>query len=219
MPPLPECILVEVLPEPLQLTRYTEFVADPGAGAIATFSGVTRDNFQGKSVLKLEYEAYVPMAEKVMMVRPQMTSDQHLLPNFSHAIQADDAVKDQHTETVITQELCTEATTKWDVRKVALAHKIGLCGVSQTSVIIAVSSAHRREALEVQCAVHAAAEASQLRLAFSSILSGCAVGIQACHWLIDELKARVPIWKKEFFEGGEVWKENAEARRHGSLAV
>ena len=36
---------------------------------------------------------------------------------------------------------------------------------------------------------------------------------QACHWLIDELKATVPIWKKEFFEGGEVWKENEEWRQ------
>ncbi len=35
---------------------------------------------------------------------------------------------------------------------------------------------------------------------------------QACHWAIDELKAKVPIWKKEFFVGGEVWKENAELR-------
>ena len=34
---------------------------------------------------------------------------------------------------------------------------------------------------------------------------------QACHWAINELKARVPIWKKEFYEGGEVWKENAES--------
>ena len=36
--------------------------------------------------------------------------------------------------------------------------------------------------------------------------------LEACHWAIDELKATVPIWKKEFFEGGEVWKENAEQR-------
>jgi molybdopterin synthase catalytic subunit len=35
---------------------------------------------------------------------------------------------------------------------------------------------------------------------------------QACAWAIDELKATVPIWKKEVYEGGEVWKENAEAR-------
>jgi hypothetical protein len=46
-----------------------------------------------------------------------------------------------------------------------------------------------------------------------------AADAQACHWLIDELKAKVPIWKKEFFEGGEVWKENAEARRHGLTVV
>ena len=37
--------------------------------------------------------------------------------------------------------------------------------------------------------------------------------LKAVAWLIDELKAQVPIWKKEQFEGGEVWKENAESRR------
>lgn len=46
---------------------------------------------------------------------------------------------------------------------------------------------------------------------------GCACasvpGAQAVHWLIDELKATVPIWKKEFFEDGSVWKENEESRR------
>lgn len=36
--------------------------------------------------------------------------------------------------------------------------------------------------------------------------------VQACAWAIDELKATVPIWKKEYFVGGEVWKENAENR-------
>lgn len=36
---------------------------------------------------------------------------------------------------------------------------------------------------------------------------------QACHWAIDELKATVPVWKKEYYEGGEVWKENAEMRQ------
>lgn len=36
--------------------------------------------------------------------------------------------------------------------------------------------------------------------------------LQACRWVIDELKARVPIWKKEMYESGEVWKENTESR-------
>ncbi len=61
-------VLVEVVPEPLQLTRYTDFVQSDSAGAIATFTGVTRDNFQGKRVVKLEYEAYAPMATKKLQV-------------------------------------------------------------------------------------------------------------------------------------------------------
>ena len=81
------------------------------------------------------------------------------------------------------RELCAAIRGAWDVAKIAMAHRTGTVGVGESSVIIAVSSAHRREALE------------------------------ACHWAIDELKATVPIWKKEFFEGGEVWKENAEQRR------
>jgi molybdopterin synthase catalytic subunit len=36
--------------------------------------------------------------------------------------------------------------------------------------------------------------------------------LQATHWAIDELKASVPIWKKEFFEDGSIWKENPESR-------
>ncbi len=49
--------------------RYVAAVQDPSAGAIATFLGVTRDSFQGKVVVQLQYEAYVPMACKVMQAR------------------------------------------------------------------------------------------------------------------------------------------------------
>ena len=56
-----ENILVEVLPDPLDARRYATFVGDSGAGALVTFDGVTRDTFQGRRVLRLEYEAYVPM--------------------------------------------------------------------------------------------------------------------------------------------------------------
>ena len=58
----------EVTPEPLDLNKYVEMVADDGAGAIATFSGVTRNSFQGKRTEKLEYEAYVPMAARKLLV-------------------------------------------------------------------------------------------------------------------------------------------------------
>lgn len=62
-------VLVEVLPDALQLQRYYEFVADPGAGATSTFTGTTRDTFEGKRVVQLDYEAYEPMAKKALQVR------------------------------------------------------------------------------------------------------------------------------------------------------
>lgn len=61
-------VFVEVTPDPLQITKYVGLVEDNGSGAIATFMGVTRDNFDGKRVLSLSYEAYIPMAEKEMQV-------------------------------------------------------------------------------------------------------------------------------------------------------
>ena len=60
----------EVTPGPLDLAKYVALVGDDGAGAIATFSGVTRNSFQGKTTERLEYEAYVPMAAKTLLVRP-----------------------------------------------------------------------------------------------------------------------------------------------------
>ena len=60
---------VEVSQDPLDLSLAVQQVSHSGAGAVATFSGVTRDNFQGKAVTKLVYEAYVPMALAKMQVR------------------------------------------------------------------------------------------------------------------------------------------------------
>ncbi|GIL74402.1 hypothetical protein Vretimale_2114 [Volvox reticuliferus] len=138
---------IEVTGDALDVMKYINHVADPAAGAISTFSGVTRNNFQGKSVIKLEYEAYTPMALKKL------------------------------------EELAHDLARKWNICKVSIAHRVGTVHVGEPSVIIAVSSAHRGESLE------------------------------AVHWAIDELKASVPIWKKEFFEDGSTWKENPESRR------
>lgn len=60
--------LVQVTPDALDLQYVTDFVQDDSAGAIATFSGVTRNSFDGKKVIQLEYEAYGVMAEKVLQV-------------------------------------------------------------------------------------------------------------------------------------------------------
>jgi molybdopterin synthase catalytic subunit len=73
------------------------------------------------------------------------------------------------------RRLAVEATRRWGLRKVAVAHRIGVVPVGEASVAIAVASGHRGEAFE------------------------------ACRWLIDRLKEIVPIWKKEHYRGGELW--------------
>lgn len=59
---------VEIVSTPLILEKYYKSCEDPSCGAIVTFTGVTRDSFQGKRTVKLEYEAYTPMAEKKLKV-------------------------------------------------------------------------------------------------------------------------------------------------------
>ncbi|HXM56008.1 MAG TPA: molybdopterin converting factor subunit 1 [Candidatus Dormibacteraeota bacterium] len=59
-------VLIELTTEPLDARRLEAAVADPGAGAICTFTGVVRDNSRGESVTHLEYEAYGGMAERQM---------------------------------------------------------------------------------------------------------------------------------------------------------
>lgn len=66
-------------------------------------------------------------------------------------------------------------STKWNALHVAIHHRKGSLQISEIAVIIAVSTPHRAAAFE------------------------------ACQYAIDTLKETVPIWKKEFFEDGEVW--------------
>jgi molybdopterin synthase catalytic subunit len=67
------------------------------------------------------------------------------------------------------------AQQRWPIDKVAVVHRIGVVPLGEASVVIAVSAGHRHAAFE------------------------------ACHFVIDRLKEVVPIWKKEYFEGGEIW--------------
>ena len=68
-----------------------------------------------------------------------------------------------------------EAKRRWKIERMAIVHRIGPVQITEPSVIIAVSSAHRDDAF------------------------------QACRFAIEEIKKSVPIWKKEVFEGGEIW--------------
>ncbi|CAN5273297.1 molybdenum cofactor biosynthesis protein MoaE [soil metagenome] len=56
----------EITEAPLSIQDLTQKVAEPSAGAIATFTGTARNSFRGKDVEHLEYEAYVPLAEQAL---------------------------------------------------------------------------------------------------------------------------------------------------------
>lgn len=94
----------------------------------------------GKKVVRLEYEAYIPMAKKTL------------------------------------ENLIAEARQQWDLKHVAIYHRTGVVPVGQVSVIIATSSKHRKDSID------------------------------SVEFLIDSLKDRCPIWKKEVYEDGSVWK-------------
>jgi molybdopterin synthase catalytic subunit len=73
--------------------------------------------------------------------------------------------------------LANQALKQFQVRDVAIVHRLGRLEIGETSVLIVVASAHRAAAFD------------------------------ACRWLIDTLKRTVPIWKKEHFEDGAVWAD------------
>jgi molybdopterin synthase catalytic subunit len=73
--------------------------------------------------------------------------------------------------------IIAEAKRRWDVERVAVAHRIGRLEIGETSVIIVVATPHRAEAFD------------------------------ACRYIIDTLKTTVPIWKKEVATDGEEWIE------------
>jgi molybdopterin synthase catalytic subunit/molybdopterin converting factor small subunit len=75
------------------------------------------------------------------------------------------------------EALAVEAQTKFAIDEVAVVHRLGRLEIGETSVVIAVSAAHRAAAFD------------------------------ACRWLIDTLKKTVPIWKKEHFADGAVWAD------------
>ncbi|XP_027044796.1 molybdopterin synthase catalytic subunit-like [Pocillopora damicornis] len=57
---------IVITPDHLHVDQVSEIVGAPSAGAISLFVGTTRDNFEGKTVVRLEYEAYIPMARSEM---------------------------------------------------------------------------------------------------------------------------------------------------------
>jgi molybdopterin synthase catalytic subunit len=141
-----------VTEETIDASGLLRVVGDPGAGAAVLFVGSTRDENEGRTVERLEYEAYGEMARAEMA------------------------------------RLGAEIARRWPVRAIAMVHRVGLVPVGEASVAVAVSAPHREEAFA------------------------------ACQYGIDQLKATVPIWKKEHYRGGTVWigacHGHAAAERH-----
>ena len=135
--------------EPLELDALIRTVMaalkreGTSAGAIASFVGTVRGDNLGRTVLRLEYEAYEPLARKVF------------------------------------EQISDEACTRWPQAQLAIHHRLGPLLVGDPSVVIAAAAPHRAEA-------------------FAS-----------CRFAIERVKQIAPVWKHEFFEGGDVWVEGA----------
>lgn len=132
-------ISVLIQSELLSEQAALDFVKTDATGGIVTFVGTVRNHTQDRRVLKLEFEAYVPMAIAEM------------------------------------RKIAERAVEEFSLNKIAIHHRTGTLAVGEVPVVIAVSAPHRKAAFA------------------------------ACEFCIDTLKETVPIWKKEYFEDGEVW--------------
>jgi MoaE-MoaD fusion protein len=132
----------EITREPIDKAGLERRLLAGEAGAVVTFDGVVREQTGGRRVVRLQYEAYEPMAVKEL------------------------------------RRLAAEVRERWpEVARLGMVHRFGELEISESSVVIVVTSPHRRVAFE------------------------------ACRYAIDRLKQTVPIWKKEIFEDGEEWVE------------
>ena len=138
----------ELSSEPLDAAAAQARVAHPSCGAICVFTGTTRDANRGQAVERLEYEAFAAMSG------PEMARI------FERCVAAHGDPDGARPERAL-RMLCQ--------------HRVGVVGVGEPSVVIAVASPHRAPAFD------------------------------AARFLIDELKASLPVWKKEHYEGGAHW--------------
>jgi molybdopterin synthase catalytic subunit len=79
------------------------------------------------------------------------------------------------------EQIAATARRRWPISEIRIVHRLGRLEIGEPSVAVAVASPHR------------------------------AASFEACRYAIDELKACVPIWKKEFYADGAVWLEGPAA--------
>ncbi|PWN31484.1 Molybdopterin biosynthesis MoaE [Meira miltonrushii] len=141
-------------------------VNDHGAGASVLFVGTTRNEFQGKSVQRLEYTAYSSLARKLM---------QKLIKDG----------REKYTKSKDTGHEIQQQSVSNEIKRVYLAHRLGDVRAGEASILVCVSSAHRKAAFEL------------------------------CEEILEEVKRQVPIWKKEIYDGTHAglaeWKANSQS--------
>ena len=137
---------IDLRESPLSLDEVVANVTRPGAGGIATFVGVVRDESDGRAVTRLDYSAYAAMAKREM------------------------------------QKIADELESEIAGVVVSAVHRIGSLGVGDAAIVCAASAPHRGEAFK------------------------------ACRELIDRIKGRVPIWKREYGPDGAAWVGWVDAR-------
>lgn len=134
-------------------------VSSDGAGATVLFSGTTRDSFRGKLVSKLEYEAYTSLALKTLQT---LLEQAHTSAPFTSNSLPPSANADP--DAPLSEDRVTQCY---------IAHRLGEVKVGECSILIAVSSPHRKEAFVV------------------------------AEWLLEEVKKSVAVWKREFYASGD----------------
>ena len=142
--------------QPLDTAALQREMRDDSCGGFAAFEGWVRNHNEGHAVTRLEYEAFVELADKEGA------------------------------------RIVAEAQARFGVTRAACVHRVGSLAIGDVAVWVGVSAAHRDEAF------------------------------RACRFIIDEVKHRVPIWKKEHYVNGDSGWVNCErcaAMAHDATAA
>lgn len=143
--------MIEVTDKAIDVEQLKHSVLNPGAGGFCAFEGWVRNENDGRTVERLEYEAYEPL--------------------------------------VISEgkKVLAEALQRHPFLEARCVHRTGLLEIGDMAVWVGVASAHRDEAFK------------------------------ACRYIIDELKVRLPIWKKEHYvDGDSGWVNCERCAEHGT---
>jgi molybdopterin synthase catalytic subunit len=153
-----------ISPEKLEIGILIDKVRDDRAGAISTFIGTTRNTFKGE----VTFPHWFANNKTLDLVNGHLKT----VLTLEYEAYTPMAIKSLY-------DLARQIRKTWpSISKIVIAHRTGVVDVGEESVIIAISSPHRKDSLE------------------------------SVHWCIDELKRVVPIWKREIYTDGSCWKSN-----------